>query len=127
MTSRAEHRKENRIRHVFALWWHDSGSNSFSLCQLEGQEQSQSKREGCQSGEKISTKTSEDMASEERKVADLKIKETNFFNSLGEEEQQAETDAFQDKFVFRAALVPYPLFRENAAIDKRILVVLMSL
>ena len=39
--------------------------------------------------------TSEDMASEERKAADLKIKDANFFNSLGAEEQQAETDAFQ--------------------------------
>jgi len=46
-------------------------------------------------GEKLPTMTSEDMASEERKAADLKIKDANFFNSLGAEEQQAETDAFQ--------------------------------
>jgi hypothetical protein len=35
------------------------------------------------------------MASEERKAADNKIKEQNFQSSLGAEEQQAETDAFQ--------------------------------
>jgi hypothetical protein len=35
------------------------------------------------------------MASEERKAADKKIEEENFFLSLGAAEQQAETDAFQ--------------------------------
>lgn len=45
--------------------------------------------------EKLPTMSSEEMASEERKAADNKIKEANFFNSLGAEEQQAETDAFQ--------------------------------
>jgi hypothetical protein len=35
------------------------------------------------------------MASEERKAADQKIQQENFFASLGAEEQQAETDAFQ--------------------------------
>lgn len=35
------------------------------------------------------------MASEERKAADNKIQEENLHNSLGAEEQQAETDAFQ--------------------------------
>ena len=35
------------------------------------------------------------MASEERQAANNKIKEANFFKSLGAEEQQAETDAFQ--------------------------------
>lgn len=35
------------------------------------------------------------MASEERKAADNKIKQENFFASLGAAEQQAETDAFQ--------------------------------
>ncbi|KII84843.1 hypothetical protein PLICRDRAFT_179176 [Plicaturopsis crispa FD-325 SS-3] len=39
--------------------------------------------------------TSQEMASEERKAADKKIEEENFHNSLGAEEQQAETDAFQ--------------------------------
>ncbi|KAI0338712.1 transcription elongation factor [Trametopsis cervina] len=39
--------------------------------------------------------TSEDMASEERKLADQKIKEENLFKSLGAGEVQAETDAFQ--------------------------------
>ncbi|KZT30188.1 transcription elongation factor [Neolentinus lepideus HHB14362 ss-1] len=39
--------------------------------------------------------TSAEMASEERKAADNKIKQNNLFNSLGAEEQQAETDAFQ--------------------------------
>jgi transcription elongation factor S-II len=37
----------------------------------------------------------QEMASEERKAADSKIVEENFHNSLGAEEQQAETDAFQ--------------------------------
>lgn len=37
----------------------------------------------------------QEMASEERKAADNKIKEQNFQSSLGAEEQQAETDAFQ--------------------------------
>jgi transcription elongation factor S-II len=45
--------------------------------------------------EKLPTMSSEDMASEERKAADNKIKEANFFNSLAAQEQQAETDAFQ--------------------------------
>ena len=35
------------------------------------------------------------MASEERKAADAAIQEENFHRSLGAEEQQAETDAFQ--------------------------------
>jgi transcription elongation factor S-II len=39
--------------------------------------------------------TSEEMASEERRAADDKIKQENLHNSLGAEQQQAETDAFQ--------------------------------
>jgi transcription elongation factor S-II len=35
------------------------------------------------------------MASEERKAADDKIKQENLHNSLGAEQQQAETEAFQ--------------------------------
>lgn len=35
------------------------------------------------------------MASEERKTADSKIREENLFKTLGAEEVQAETDAFQ--------------------------------
>jgi transcription elongation factor S-II len=35
------------------------------------------------------------MASEERKAADNKIMQQNFHASLGAEEQQAETEAFQ--------------------------------
>lgn len=35
------------------------------------------------------------MASEERKAANAAIQEENFYKSLGAEEQQAETDAFQ--------------------------------
>ncbi|KAG6907501.1 hypothetical protein DXG01_008644 [Tephrocybe rancida] len=45
--------------------------------------------------EKLSTTTSQDMASEERKAADQKIKAENFHKSLAAGEQQAETDAFQ--------------------------------
>ncbi|THH14289.1 hypothetical protein EW146_g6031 [Bondarzewia mesenterica] len=45
--------------------------------------------------QKFAKMTSQDMASEERKAADQKIKEDNLFHSLGAEEQQAETDAFQ--------------------------------
>ncbi|KAF8880997.1 transcription factor S-II, central domain-containing protein [Infundibulicybe gibba] len=56
-------------------------------------------RESIVSGElsekKFSKMTSQEMASEERKAADNKIMQTNLFNSLGAEEQQAETDAFQ--------------------------------
>ncbi|TFK51336.1 transcription elongation factor [Heliocybe sulcata] len=44
---------------------------------------------------KFAKMTSAEMASEERKSADNKIKQDNLFNSLGAEEQQAETDAFQ--------------------------------
>ncbi|KAI0668258.1 transcription elongation factor [Trametes maxima] len=39
--------------------------------------------------------TSQDMASEERKAADAKIAQENLFKTLGAEEVQAETDAFQ--------------------------------
>jgi len=39
--------------------------------------------------------SSQDMASEERKAADKKIQEENLHKSLGAEERQAETDAFQ--------------------------------
>ena len=35
------------------------------------------------------------MASEERKAADKRIAEENLFKTLGAEEVQAETDAFQ--------------------------------
>ena len=35
------------------------------------------------------------MASEERQAADNKIKEANFFKSLGAEQQEAETESFQ--------------------------------
>ncbi|TFY82027.1 hypothetical protein EWM64_g1991 [Hericium alpestre] len=56
-------------------------------------------RESVVSGDIPATKfakmTSQDMASEERKAADNRIKAENFFQSLGAEEQQAETDAFQ--------------------------------
>jgi len=45
--------------------------------------------------EKFVTMTSQEMASEERKKADEAIKQQNLFNSLGAEEQQAETTAFQ--------------------------------
>ncbi|KAF5391207.1 hypothetical protein D9757_003168 [Collybiopsis confluens] len=45
--------------------------------------------------EKLAKMASTDMASEERRAADNKIKQENFFASLGAEEQQAETDAFQ--------------------------------
>jgi len=56
-------------------------------------------RESVASGDisatRFSSMTSQEMASEERKAADNKIKEQNFQSSLGAEEQQAETDAFQ--------------------------------
>lgn len=39
--------------------------------------------------------TSQEMASEERKAADNKIMQENLFKTLGAEEAQAETDAFQ--------------------------------
>ncbi|KAL1943598.1 hypothetical protein VTO73DRAFT_4043 [Trametes versicolor] len=39
--------------------------------------------------------SSQDMASEERKAADAKIAQENLFKTLGAEEVQAETDAFQ--------------------------------
>ncbi|KAK1232868.1 transcription elongation factor TFIIS [Marasmius sp. AFHP31] len=45
--------------------------------------------------EKFAVMSSADMASAERKSADEKIKNDNFFASLGAGEQQAETDAFQ--------------------------------
>lgn len=45
--------------------------------------------------EKFTRMSSQDMASEERKAADNKIKEENLFKSLSAAEQQAETDAFQ--------------------------------
>lgn len=44
---------------------------------------------------RFSRMTSQEMASEERKAEDAKIVEQNLHNSLGAEEQQAETDAFQ--------------------------------
>lgn len=45
--------------------------------------------------ERLCTMTSQDMASEERKAADSKIMQENLFKTLGAEEVQAETDAFQ--------------------------------
>ncbi|KAF9449213.1 transcription elongation factor [Macrolepiota fuliginosa MF-IS2] len=45
--------------------------------------------------ERFTKMTSQEMASEERKAADSKIKEENLFKSLSAAEQQAETDAFQ--------------------------------
>jgi len=45
--------------------------------------------------ERFAKMTSQEMASAERKAADEKIKEENLYNSLGAEEQQAETEAFQ--------------------------------
>lgn len=47
------------------------------------------------SAQKFAKMTSQEMASEERRAADQKIKDDNLFHSLGAEEQQAETDAFQ--------------------------------
>lgn len=56
-------------------------------------------REAVVSGElgagRLAKMSSQEMASEERKAADSKIKDQNLFNSLGAEEVQAETDAFQ--------------------------------
>jgi len=45
--------------------------------------------------EKLAKMSSSDMASDQRKAADAKINQDNFFASLGAEEQQAETEAFQ--------------------------------
>ncbi|KAG1734924.1 transcription factor S-II, central domain-containing protein [Suillus paluster] len=45
--------------------------------------------------EKFSKMSSEEMSSEERRAADRKIKEENFFKSLGAGEQEAETEGFQ--------------------------------
>ncbi|KAL6303618.1 transcription elongation factor [Sparassis latifolia] len=45
--------------------------------------------------QKFCKMTSQDMASEERKAADKKIEEENLFKTLGAEDAQAETDAFQ--------------------------------
>jgi len=45
--------------------------------------------------DRLCSMTSQDMASEERKAADKKIKEDNIFNSLAAGEVEAETDAFQ--------------------------------
>jgi len=45
--------------------------------------------------ERFATMSSQEMASEERKAADDKIKQENLHNSLGAEQQQAETEAFQ--------------------------------
>lgn len=47
------------------------------------------------SPEKFSKMTSEEMMSEERRAADLKIKEENLFKSLGAGQQEAETEGFQ--------------------------------
>ncbi|KAG1787386.1 transcription factor S-II, central domain-containing protein [Suillus plorans] len=47
------------------------------------------------SAERFSKMTSEEMSSEERRAADQKIKEANFFKSLGAGEQEAETEGFQ--------------------------------
>ncbi|KAG0694616.1 transcription factor S-II, central domain-containing protein [Suillus ampliporus] len=47
------------------------------------------------SAEKFSKMTSEEMSSEERRAADQKIKEENFFKSLGAGEREAETEGFQ--------------------------------
>jgi len=47
------------------------------------------------SAERFSKMTSEEMASEERKAANSKIKEENLFASFGAAEREAETDAFQ--------------------------------
>ncbi|OBZ73317.1 Transcription elongation factor S-II [Grifola frondosa] len=45
--------------------------------------------------QKFCRMTSQEMASEERKAADQKIAQENLFKTLGAEEVQAETDAFQ--------------------------------
>jgi hypothetical protein len=73
------------------------------------------------------------MASEERKAADDKIKEENLFNSLGAEDQQAETEAFQCgrcKQVFIHLTImkrPFTIVpRENAFTGKRKHGVLMN-
>lgn len=42
-----------------------------------------------------SADVSQEMSSEERRAADQKIKEENFFKSLGAGEQEAETEGFQ--------------------------------
>lgn len=77
------------------------------------------------------------MASEERRAADQKIKDDNLFHSLGAEEQQAETDAFQcsrckqvyHKFilVLILSMTHIELHRESVAIVKRRRGALMSL
>jgi len=45
--------------------------------------------------ETLATMTSQEMASPERKAADGKIQDQNFFNSLGAGSPEAETDAFK--------------------------------
>lgn len=76
----------------------------------------------------------QDMASEERKAADNKIKEENLFKALGAEEVQAETDAFQCgrcKQVRVVPSLPWPRllmcgYRGSVATDKHRHGVLMS-
>ncbi|KAF5319314.1 hypothetical protein D9619_008803 [Psilocybe cf. subviscida] len=51
--------------------------------------------EGTLAPERFAKMTSAEMASEERRAADQKIKDENFFKSLSAAEKQAETDAFQ--------------------------------
>jgi len=58
----------------------------------------------------------QDMASEERKAADNKIVQENFHASLGAEEQQAETEAFQCgrcKQVRDSSLLPCPVYEQH--------------
>lgn len=43
----------------------------------------------------FSANMSQEMSSEERRAADQKIKEENFFKSLGAGEREAETEGFQ--------------------------------
>jgi len=43
----------------------------------------------------LSVNVSKEMSSEDRRAADQKIKEENFFKSLGAGEQEAETEGFQ--------------------------------
>lgn len=78
--------------------------------------------------------SSAEMASEERKAADHKIREENLFKTLGAEEVQAETDAFQCGRCKQVSVVlpgcwdttDHPL-SENAAIVKRKLAAQTSL
>ena len=142
MTNSGDHRKESaghRNCHVFAFWWHDSyiqGQNSLSVNMKDKNNPSlwerRQRRNTWWKTPNHDERWPVVRRTNSNRFRDKRNQFLRFPRSGGATSRNGhvpmlplQTSSF---FLFlQAALIPYPLLRENTTIDKRRLVVLISL